>query len=72
MAVTFLTDTIRGHMDKGLLTGAALIDLKKAFDTVPIELMPLHTLTGSFATGHLQEKAICHASIKGSYVINNI
>ena len=35
MAVTFLTDKIRGNMDKGLLTGAAFIDLKKAFDTVP-------------------------------------
>ena len=35
LAVTFLTDKIRGHMDKGLLTGAVFIDLKKAFDTVP-------------------------------------
>ena len=35
LAVTFLTDKIRGHMDKGLVTGAVFIDLKKAFDTVP-------------------------------------
>ena len=35
LAVTFLTDKIRSHMDKGLLTGAVFIDLKKAFDTVP-------------------------------------
>ena len=35
LAVTFLTDKICGHMDKGLLTGAVFIDLKKAFDTVP-------------------------------------
>ena len=35
LAVTFLTDKIRGHMDKGLLTGTVFIDLKKAFDTVP-------------------------------------
>ena len=33
--MTFPTDKIRGHMDKGLLTGAVFIDLKKAFDTVP-------------------------------------
>ena len=32
---TFLTDKIRGNMDKGLIMGAAFIDLKKAFDTVP-------------------------------------
>lgn len=35
MAVTFLTDKIRGHVDEGLLTRAVFIDLKKAFDTVP-------------------------------------
>ena len=35
LAITFLTDKIHGHMDKGLLTGAVFIDLKKAFDTVP-------------------------------------
>ena len=35
MAIIFLTDKIRGHIDKGLLTGAVFIDLKKAFDTVP-------------------------------------
>ena len=34
-AITFLIDKIRGRMDKGLLTGAMFIDLKKAFDTVP-------------------------------------
>ena len=34
LAVTFLTDKIRGHMDKGLLTGAVFIEKKKAFDTV--------------------------------------
>ena len=34
LAITFLTDKIRGHMDKGLLTGAVFIDLKKAFNTV--------------------------------------
>ena len=32
---SFLRDKIRGHMDKGLVTGAVFIDLKKAFDTVP-------------------------------------
>ena len=37
LAVTFFTDKIRGHMDKGLLTGAVFIDLKKAFDTVPYD-----------------------------------
>lgn len=35
LAVTFLTDKIRGHTDKGLMTGAVFIDLKNAFDTVP-------------------------------------
>ena len=35
LAITFFTDKTRGHMDKGLLTGAVFIDLKKAFDTVP-------------------------------------
>ena len=35
LAITFLIDKIRGRMDKGLLTGAMFIDLKKAFDTVP-------------------------------------
>ena len=33
-AVTCFTDHIRICMDKGLLTGAVFIDLKKAFDTV--------------------------------------
>ena len=37
LAVTFLTDKIRRHMDKGLLTGAVFIDLKKAFDAVPYD-----------------------------------
>ena len=35
LAITFLIDKIRGRMDKGLLTGAMFIDLKKAFDTIP-------------------------------------
>ena len=35
LAITFLIDKIRGRIDKGLLTGAMFIDLKKAFDTVP-------------------------------------
>ena len=35
LAITFFTDKTRGHMDKGLLTGAVFIDLKRAFDTVP-------------------------------------
>ena len=35
LAITFLTDKIRGHMEKGLLREAVFIDLKKAFDTVP-------------------------------------
>ena len=35
LTITFLIDKIRGRMDKGLLTGAMFIDLKKAFDTVP-------------------------------------
>ena len=39
LAVTFLTDKIRRHMDKGLLTGAVFIDLKKAFDTVPHDVL---------------------------------
>ena len=35
LAVTFsLRTKFRGHMDKELLTGAVLIDLLKAFDTV--------------------------------------
>ena len=33
-AVTFLTDSIRMNIDKGYLTGAVFIDLRKAFDTV--------------------------------------
>ena len=33
-AVVHLTDTVRKSMDKGKLTGALLIDLRKAFDTV--------------------------------------
>ncbi|CAB4037008.1 Hypothetical predicted protein [Paramuricea clavata] len=32
--VTLLSDHIRGHMDKGELTGAVYIDLRKAFDTI--------------------------------------
>ena len=32
-AVTFLTDSIRMNIDKGYLTGAVFIDLRKAFDT---------------------------------------
>ena len=35
LAITFPIDKIRGRMDKGLLTGAMFIDLKKAFDTIP-------------------------------------
>ena len=35
LAITFLTDKICGHKDKGLLTVAVFHDLKKAFDTVP-------------------------------------
>ena len=35
LAVIFLTDKIRGHMEKGLSMGAMFIDLKKALDTVP-------------------------------------
>ena len=33
-AVTLFTDFIRTNMDKGLMTGAVFIDLRKAFDTV--------------------------------------
>ena len=33
-AVTFFSDFIRTNMDKGLMTGAVFIDLRKAFDTV--------------------------------------
>ena len=33
-AVTFFSDFIRTIMDKGLMTGAVFIDLRKAFDTV--------------------------------------
>ncbi len=32
--VTLLSDHIRGHMDKGELTGAVYIDLRKAFDMI--------------------------------------
>ncbi len=32
--VTLLSDHIKGHMDKGELTGAVYIDLRKAFDTI--------------------------------------
>ena len=34
MAATFLLDNIRKDVDKGLLVGAAFIDLSKAFDTL--------------------------------------
>ena len=34
-AVIYFTDEIRRHADAGRLTGALLVDLKKAFDTVP-------------------------------------
>jgi retron-type reverse transcriptase len=33
-AVTKFSDSIRQNMDKGLMTGAIFIDLRKAFDTV--------------------------------------
>lgn len=33
-AVTILSDYVRQNMDKGLMTGAVFLDLKKAFDTV--------------------------------------
>ena len=33
-AVTKLSDSIRKNMDKGLMTGAVFVDLRKAFDTV--------------------------------------
>ena len=33
-AVTFLTDSIRMNSDKGYLTEAVFIDLRKAFDNV--------------------------------------
>ncbi len=33
-AVTKLLDSIRQNMDKGLMTGAVFVDLRKAFDTV--------------------------------------
>ena len=33
-AVTLCSDAIRKNMDKGLMTGAVLIDLSKAFDTL--------------------------------------
>ena len=33
-AVSFFSDFIRTNMDKGLMTGAVFIDLRKAFDTV--------------------------------------
>ena len=36
-AVTFLTDSIRMKIDKGYLTGAVFIDLRKAFDTIDHE-----------------------------------
>ena len=32
-AVSFFSDFIRTNMDKGLITGAVFIDLRKAFDT---------------------------------------
>ena len=38
-AVTDVTDFILRNMDKGLLTGAVYLDLKKAFDTVDVETM---------------------------------
>jgi len=34
-----VTDTILDNMDKGLLTGAVFLDLKKAFDTVSHEIL---------------------------------
>ena len=36
-AVTFFSDFIRTNMDRGLMTGAVFIDLRKAFDTVDHE-----------------------------------
>ena len=33
-ALMYLSDHIRGNLDKGLLTGMVIIDLQKAFDTV--------------------------------------
>lgn len=45
-AVVFITDIVRKSMDKGQLTGAMLIDLRKAFDTVDnstlIQKLPLY------------------------------
>lgn len=45
-AVTILTDSIRQNIDKGLMTGAVFLDLRKAFDTVDhsriISKLPLY------------------------------
>lgn len=38
-AVIYLTDSVRINADRGLLTGAAFIDIKKAFDTVNHEYL---------------------------------
>ena len=45
-AVTILVDSIRQNMDRGLMTGAVFLDLRKAFDTVDhsriISKLPLY------------------------------
>ena len=49
-AVTYFTDQIRMWMDKGLLTGAVFVDLRKAFDTVDharlLSKLPAYGITG--------------------------
>ncbi len=39
LAVTDVTDFIYKNMDQGQLTGAVILDLKKAFDTVDAETL---------------------------------
>ena len=47
-AFTILVDSIRQNMDKGLMTGAVFLDLRKAFDTVDhsriISKLPLYRI----------------------------
>jgi hypothetical protein len=43
-ALVDVTDHIHDNLDKSLLTGIEYLDLKKAFDTVNLEVL-LHKLT---------------------------
>ena len=49
-AVIYYTDCIRKHMDKGQLTVSLYLDLRKAFDTVKLELYGIKSCCQSWSS----------------------